>query len=101
MARGLHLELANFHCRFGERWVLLDLAEEIVIPAFTTSELERTYGDTRYFFYDQQLLRLRGAEPALGIAGRFVKDTLLTRNQFFDEKQGLIQDERSMASSPS
>ena len=39
--------------------------------------------------------------PVLALSGRFVKDTELTRHQVFDAKQGLIQDEQTMRSSPS
>ena len=94
---------ANFVCRFGEQKVLLDYAEEIVIPAFTRAYV-RTYGErTHYHFYNVELVKLEdvGDVPVLALAGRFIKNTELTRHQIFDARQGLVQDERSMASSPS
>jgi len=46
------LNVANFICKFDDL-VLLDLAEEIVLPAFLDSDLKRTYADTtRYFILD-------------------------------------------------
>lgn len=93
---------ANFVCRFGEK-VLLDYAEEIVIPAFTRGYI-RTHGErTLYRFYDVEYVRLdvtRGV-PVLALAGRFIKDTQLTRHQVFDADVGLVQDEQSMPSAPS
>lgn len=93
---------ANFICRFGDE-VLLDYAKEIVIPAFTNDANVRTYGDTDYHFYQVELINLAKAneDPVLAIVGQFVKDTLLTRVQIFDEQAGLVQDEQSMRSAPS
>ncbi|MCC0056728.1 MAG: hypothetical protein H6883_11390 [Rhodobiaceae bacterium] len=95
---------ANFICRFGDEKVLLDYAEEIVIPAFTRDTFVRSYGKrTNYHFYDVELVGLSAdrEHPILALAGRFIKDTELTRHQIFDAKRGLIQDERRMRSSPS
>jgi hypothetical protein len=93
---------ANFILRFGEK-VLLDYVEEIVLPAFLDTSMVRTYADTtRYHFYNVSLVALdQGEVPAVGIAGRFIKDTLLSRTQIFDPEKGLIHDEHSIASSPS
>ena len=94
---------ANFVCRFGEK-VLLDYAEEIVIPAFLRESYTRTHGKrTLYRFYDVEYVRLEvtGGVPILALAGRFIKDTQLTRHQVFDADDGLVQDELSMRSAPS
>ncbi|MBY5854307.1 hypothetical protein HFN51_27780 [Rhizobium leguminosarum] len=93
---------ANFICRFGDK-VLLDYAEQVVLPAFTDDTLIRSYGETEYHFYEVKLVNLgkRGEEPILAVVGQFVKNTLLTRVQVFDESDGLIQDEQSMRSAPS
>lgn len=102
MPRENLLEIANFHCRFGERLVLLDLVEEVLLPAFLTSDRVRTYGDTRYFFHSQEILFLgSGNDQSLAVAGRFIKDTTLRRDQFFDPAEGLVQDEQSLRSAPS
>ncbi|RWK11868.1 hypothetical protein [Mesorhizobium sp.] len=95
---------ANFICRFGDDKVLLDYAYEIVIPAFTRDTYVRSYGTrTHYHFYEVEIVTLdhKSNPPTIALAGRFVKDTELTRYQVFDELLGLIQDERKMRSAPS
>lgn len=95
---------ANFICRFGEKKVLLDYAEEIVIPAFTRDTYIRSFGQTtHYHFYDVSLVNVSDDEevPVLALAGQFIKDTELTRHQIFDNKRGLVKDERHMRSAPS
>ena len=94
---------ANFVCRFGDEKVLLDYAKEIVLPAFLDDTLIRTYGRTHFFFYEAELIRLdeNGGDPVLGIAGRFIKNTHLTREQIFDPQRGIIHDEASLPSAPS
>lgn len=94
---------ANFVCRFGDDKVLLDYAEDIVIPAFVDNSLVRTYGRTHFFFYEAKLVILDEdrAKPVLGITGRFIKNTQLTREQIFDPRRGLVHDEASMPSAPS
>lgn len=49
MPRKSELEFANFILKFGQERALIDFAEEIVIPAFS-SGLERFYGETKHFF---------------------------------------------------
>lgn len=94
---------ANFVCRFGDEKVLLDYAEDIVIPAFVDNTLIRSFGRTHFFFYQAKLVILDDdtKRPVIGIAGRFIKNTQLTREQIFDPKKGLIHDEASMPSAPS
>jgi len=102
MSKGNEVEFANFICRFGEEKVLLDLASEIVIPAFLSTDLLREYGDTRYFFFQTKFIELqKGEKPIIAIAGRFVKDTVLEREQIYDEKKGLVPDHESIRSAPS
>jgi hypothetical protein len=94
---------ANFVCRFGEEKVLLDYVEDIIIPAFVDDKMIRSYGRTHFFFYETKLVVLddEPASPVLGIAGRFIKNTQLTREQIFDPVKGLVHDEASMPSAPS
>ena len=98
-----NLELGNFICRFGSKKVLLDLADEIIIPAFTDPNLSRGFGKTKYFFHEVKLVAIPNTsqKPILGIIGRFVKDTTLEREQIFKEGKGLIKDSSSIKSSPS
>lgn len=95
---------ANFICRFGDDKVLLDYAKRIVIPAFTKDTYVRSYGKkTHYHFYETELMNLAedGDVPIMVLAGRFVKQTELTRTQIFDDQKGLVQDEASLLSAPS
>lgn len=95
---------ANFICRFGDEKVLLDYAKRIVIPAFTKDTYVRSYGKkTHYHFYETELMNLAGDDddPIMVLAGRFVKQTELTRTQIFDDEKGLVQDEASLLSAPS
>lgn len=36
--RTFNMEIGNLICRFGEKYVLLDLAEEVVLPAFLSKK---------------------------------------------------------------
>lgn len=98
-----YAQFANFICRFGAEKVLLDYAKDIVIPAFTDDTLVRSFGQTtHYHLYDVSLKTLEhGENPVIGIIGRFIKDTELSREQIFDPKKGLIKDEQRIKSSPS
>lgn len=100
--RTLNMEMGNLICRFGQELVLLDLAEEIVLPALLADNQVREYGSTKFFFHDVQPVLLPNEDgTSVGIVGRFIKDTNLSREQIFDEKKGLIQDSESIRSSPS
>lgn len=100
--RTLNMEMANLVCRFGGEKVLLDFEEEVVFPSFFDSSMIRTYDKTSYFFYDVEAIKLEEeGDPVVCVAGRFIKDTTLEREQIFDRKKGLIQDSDSMRSSPS
>ncbi|MGH8073503.1 MAG: hypothetical protein ACREO4_05455 [Lysobacter sp.] len=72
-------------------------------PSFTDEELRRRYGTTTYFFDEVELVHLAGrnGNEVLGICGRFIKDTTLTREQVYVEGQGLMHDRDQMQSSPS
>ena len=101
--KSLSMEMGNLVCRFGKEKVLLDLADEIVLPSFFDNKLVRTYDKTSFFFHEVTpvLLRKDSKEPIIGIAGRFIKDTTLEREQIFEEEKGLVKDSNSMRSSPS
>lgn len=99
----MNLQFANFICRFGEDKVLIDLVEEIIIPAFTDRSLSRDAGVANYFFHDVNIVTLsESGTPTIGIAGRFIKDTVLSRQQTYDKNHDcLIEDEQRIQSSPS
>ncbi len=95
------LEMANVICRFGEKKVLLDMLEEIVLPAFLDKKLVRSYDQTSYLFCESQVVVLDESKNVYGIAGHFVKDTILEREQIYDRERGLISDTERIRSSPS
>jgi hypothetical protein len=94
---------ANYICHFGPSKVLLDLAREVVVPSFTDDSYVRSYGATTYHFHETELLVLDDTTvpPVLGIAGRFVKNTIIKRVQVFDDAQGIVKDPKYMESAPS
>lgn len=101
MDRPLDLEIANFVCRFGEKLVLNDLLEEVVLPAFFREDTRR-YGGTEYFFTDQKFGYLkRNNVDSLALRCRFIKNTVLRRHQVYSPTEGLVSDEKSLESAPS
>lgn len=93
-------EFANFICHFGEQ-ELLDHATDIVIPAFLNTQFKRKYGTTDYFLHECSVVNISHndeAEPA--IAGRFIKDTLLSREQIFSAGT-IVSNREFMKSAPS
>ena len=101
--RTLNMEMGNLVCRFGKEKVLLDLVEEIVLPCFFDESLIRSYSKTSYFFHKVSpvILSNNENEKVIGIAGRFIKDTTLEREQIFEQDKGLVKDSESIRSSPS
>lgn len=97
------LEVANLICRFGDHKVLLDLAEEVVIPAFLDGDLVRNYDDTSYFFLNAKKVTLNSSSepPVIGIVGRIIKDTTIRREQIYAPGKGLVKSEDALQSSPS
>ena len=95
------LQIANFVCTFGPQQDLLDRLQEIVIPAFFTDTLTRTYGDTSFYIYEPKWMELgTGAQSEIAITGRFIKDTVLKREQILDNGK-LLEDHDEMQSTPS
>jgi len=100
--RTLNMEIANLICRFGDQ-VLLDHIEDIVLPAFFDVNLVRRYEMTSHFLHQVSLVKLQenNNEVFVGLAGRFIKDTTLRREQIFEQGKGLVKDPGLMRSSPS
>jgi hypothetical protein len=94
------IHIANFICRFGDEQVLLDLAEEIVLPAFLERR-ERRYSTSRFFFDGIELVDFgTKSSPELLIVGRLVHDTSLVREQVL-QNGALVKDHATLASAPS
>lgn len=97
------LAFANFILRFGTEEVLLDYAEEIVLPAFLADGNVRRHGETEFRLFDVELAEIdsEGDGPVLALSGHFIKDTVLRRQQIFRRGQGLIEDLAEIESAPS
>jgi len=96
---------ANLIIRFGKDEYLLDYLDNIVLPAFEPG-LRRTYGKkTSYFFHDVKIDFVECKEdPSLSthiVFGSFVKNTYLSIPQQYDNKEGLIEVDSEVQSSPS
>jgi hypothetical protein len=102
MSTAKTVSFANFICKFGDDFDLLEQVEDIIIPAFlSTSVPPRKYTDTRYLFDEVKLLRLdEDTTPTLALAGRFIKDTTLTSEQVYVDGK-LVRRNAQMDSSPS
>ncbi|MCL6272225.1 hypothetical protein M3P05_20085 [Sansalvadorimonas sp. 2012CJ34-2] len=99
----LNMEMGNLICRFGNKKVLLDLVNEIVLPSFLDDSLVRSYSKTDYFFHNVKpvLLNEESDEPVVAVIGRLIKDTTLEREQVFEKGKGIVQKSGEMASAPS
>lgn len=97
------LSFANFILRFGTEEVLLDYAEEIVLPAFLAEGNVRKHGETEFRLFDVELADIgrEGDDRVLALSGHFIKDTVLRRQQIFRRGQGLIEDVAEIESAPS
>jgi len=101
MAEKHQVQFLNFICRFGDDLKLLDMLHEVVLPAFNTKEA-RSFSTTKYFFHKVRVVKLEGGnDPVYGICGRFIKDTVLKREQVYDDSGELIHDYDTLKSSPS
>lgn len=96
------LEFGNYTLKFGDE-VLLDYYDEIVFPSFLERNHIRTIGDkSEFFFMDTECVILDedSVPPVLGITGRLVKNTILTREQVFDGSD-IIEDHDELETAPS
>jgi hypothetical protein len=103
LPRQLSITLANVICRFGDHLFLLDLAKEVVFPAFADSSLRRKYGETVYLFLNTGWITTPAAKdfPAeICLYGQIVKDTVLHREQILRAGQ-LVPSPESLPSAPS
>lgn len=96
------LEFGNYTLRFGDE-VLLDYYDEIVFPSFLEMNHVRKIGDkSEFFFIDTECVVLDDTvePPILGIKGRLIKNTILTREQIFDGED-IIEDHDELETAPS
>lgn len=101
MPRASHkIDIANLICKFGDKHNLLDLFDEVVKPAFFDDTLRRRFSETSYLIYDAVLINFDDELKDVGIAGRFVKDTVLQSEQILQDGR-LVENDQTLASSPS
>lgn len=93
------LEFANFVCRFGQKSVLVDQLERVVLPAFSIDR-EKSSAKTRLFLHDVVVTEHSKNEHVIG--GRIVKDTILESEKLYDKQTRKLEDStNSLRSSPS
>lgn len=94
-----NLNIANFICKFGHDKVLLDLAHDVVIPAFL-SEFHRSYKDIKYFLTDTSLIDVSDkGRTELALIGRFVKLSKVSRDQVYEGGK-IVKDKRELDTAP-
>jgi hypothetical protein len=94
-----NLNIANFICKFGHDKVLLDLAHDVVIPAFFGG-FQRSYKDTKYFLTDTSLVDLSDkTRNELALVGRFVKVGKVGRDQVYEGGK-IVKDKRELDTAP-
>lgn len=92
------VQFANLSIRFGDK-ELLDY-KELVAGAFLKDTYIRRYGRSSYHFFDTKIGLIDGSDPlSLAIWGRLVKETILEREQYFQDGS-LVQDKRFLESAP-
>lgn len=104
MPRNTLLSFANLTCRFGQVFVMTDLLQEVILPAFFNEQLQRSYGESSYFFRNVGIIDVaaEGVEARqLTIYGRLIKDTVVSRSQVYSAEHGLVANEASLDSAPS
>ncbi|HLL00296.1 MAG TPA: hypothetical protein VK539_06890 [Myxococcaceae bacterium] len=95
------VEFANVVVRAGES-ELLDLFDDLVWPALTNKQLKRTHGDSTFFISDcRGFVAHWNGKPQSVVIARIIKTTKLKREQYYDERQGIVADQRTLDSAPS
>jgi len=99
-----NLDMVNFVCKFGD-FDLLDLFYEVVTPAFFNETHKRTFRGSDYYFRNVELVDF-GKDPLgdgnlLAITGKFIKNTIISREQFENDKGEIVIDPKGLASAPS
>jgi len=99
MKKSFNVEFWNFVCHFGEA-KLLDYYIDLVHPAFI-GDFFRKHGESSYFFYDVKIVECEIDEDTLPfVFGRIVKDTIIERDQIFENDE-LKEDKLLIQNSPS
>ncbi|UDQ77111.1 hypothetical protein LJQ72_05960 [Pectobacterium brasiliense] len=97
------LEFGNYTLKFGDNFVLLDFLDEIVMPSFYEMNYVRSIKNrSDYFFINTEMVILDDSEehPVIGIQGRIVKNTVLSRDQIISGNE-IIEDYDELETAPS
>lgn len=97
MTRKQELEFANFICKFGDEVNMMDVFEDVVLPAFRSGD-ERTHGSRSWLVRRAEVVKFGDGER--GLAFQFIKNTLLEREQVMRQGE-LVNDPKTLRSSPS
>lgn len=91
------LYIANFNCTFGkENKPMLDYFQQIILPAFTSSEMRVSDGN-KYFFDNVKLIMVKGR---FMLSGLMIKRTKLEVKSLYTEGVGLRVTDESYPSDP-
>ncbi|BDI33472.1 hypothetical protein CCAX7_55230 [Capsulimonas corticalis] len=92
MAWEPYVEFANFICKFGEDTNLLDLANDVVLPALLSHPEKYEFMSSTYFLYETRLEMLPfDGRDELCLVGTFIQDTRHRSVQVFDPELGLVE----------
>ncbi|MEB5475686.1 hypothetical protein [Acinetobacter pollinis] len=98
-----NLEIANLVCKFGEN-NLLDLYKEVIEPSFFKEKFRKA-GKSTFYFDQVSLTNLGkdtlGEKDTIAITGRFIKKTILEREQYIDNFGNILRDKQNLPSAPS
>ena len=96
-----HLELSNFVCKFGEKKVLEDYYEQIVLPAFNSNERKK-WRNNLYYLYEVTpgTITTKSGKTHKVIYGRLAKNTLLVSKQVEGADGKMVRRTKRLKSSP-
>ena len=97
-----YIEFANFICKFGDSTNMLNLASEVVVPAFINHDVVYEFMSSRYFLYNTHLVSLdyEGGD-VLCMVGTFIQTSTIKSEQIFDEEKGLVPHPQEMPTATS
>ncbi|MBN8434735.1 hypothetical protein JF536_11570 [Priestia flexa] len=91
------LYVANFNCTFGtDNRPMLEYFEEVILPAFKSSEKRESDGN-RYFFENVQLIMVKGQ---FMLSGLLIKSTKLEVKSRYTQENGLVMTNEVYPSDP-
>ena len=81
---------------------MLDLASEVVVPAFINHDVVYEFMSSRYFLYNTHLVSLDyESGNVLCMVGTFIQTNTIKSEQIFDEEKGLVPHPQEMPTATS